>query len=558
MIDMCNMLWKLELPSDLKSRSTTSPLYQYNTLYALRNTHMTQNRFNDLELEVLAHNFTKFRDHIGPKGVTIHCQVSNGGKSNKNHNYHYTPMLPHINPLLCGLFAKGALLLHRFGCMGEELPYWQNIESFFKKRMLRQSYDDTLPATYNSLSACFTRLYDAVGAHCAKLTHQGRRQGQQELADAGVDIEEIKRWSKYVYDEQSFSYILHVSIDSALQRAGYDYKCPESVYAAHTAVDVSHLVGVLLPRLVQYEKEVAVGFQRCKTFDELKRERLFVARGCYRSMRFNIETFIQCSAARPRDASGAIMLDQKPLYEQWAPTNPLFAQPFFSSFEFKAVVAEVAAKENQEVEVNNTPIPHSTSTLDVSTLAKHLVSPLARKLCETASGPFTPFTCVNCGHVQYPTSNTFNTHERAPHPHDGVPPRGGTPPCTARVLSFSPTDPLQSATSPTAPIPPTATSNDRDCTPVQARSPQAAGDSDLDPVCATYLGGREEVCMRGIHWRGMRGIGGIDRRGTGGTRGTNWRGMGGIGGIDRRGMSGTGGPRGTNWRGMGGTGGTVK
>lgn len=131
-----------------------------------------------------------------------------------------------------------------------------------------------------------------------KVTHMGRRQGQQELADAGVDIETIKRWCKYIYDEQSLSYILHIPLEPLLQRAGYDPKHPEKAIAAHNTVFVGHLVGMLLPKLVQYEREVSHAFQACDTYEKAKQQRLFVARGFYRHLRLCVQTFIQCAAAR--------------------------------------------------------------------------------------------------------------------------------------------------------------------------------------------------------------------------------------------------------------------
>lgn len=114
MLEMCRMLWSLRLPSD-DMKSTTSPFYQHNTLYELRITHQTQQRFNDVEMDTAAHSFTKFYEDIGPRaGQRMLCQLSDGGKTNKNNNRHYSGVLPHRNPLLCAIFARGGLLLHRY------------------------------------------------------------------------------------------------------------------------------------------------------------------------------------------------------------------------------------------------------------------------------------------------------------------------------------------------------------------------------------------------------------------------------------------------------------
>ena len=77
-----------------------------------------------------------------------------------------------------------------------------------------------------------------------------------------------QRWCKYIYDEQSLSYILDIQLGPMLQRSGFDHKHPHTMWAAHLSVDVSHLVGILLPKLVQYEQEVILAFIECGTFTQ--------------------------------------------------------------------------------------------------------------------------------------------------------------------------------------------------------------------------------------------------------------------------------------------------
>ena len=154
----------------------------------------------------------------------------------------------------------------------------------FRKRTLCSDKDPEKPAPYATLNECVTRLYAHFKLMCPKVLHMGRRVGQQELADAGIDMDTIKRWCKYVFDEQSLSYILHIQIEPMLQRAGYDYRCPEAMHAAHLTVDTSHIVHLLVPKLIEYENEVAQAFRRCKSFDDAKHECLFVARGMYLSL----------------------------------------------------------------------------------------------------------------------------------------------------------------------------------------------------------------------------------------------------------------------------------
>ena len=117
MIDMSRLLWehKLEGKPDKQGRETfTSELYQYNTLSFLLDTHQVQCRYDDRQAEVFAMCFTRRHEMIGQKGVESLCNLANGGKTNKNHNQHYTAMIGTKNPLVDPGFARGGLYCHRF------------------------------------------------------------------------------------------------------------------------------------------------------------------------------------------------------------------------------------------------------------------------------------------------------------------------------------------------------------------------------------------------------------------------------------------------------------
>ena len=119
-----------------------------------------------------------------------------------------------------------------------------------------------------------------------------------------MTLDDVKRWCKYVYDEQSLSYLVNIAIPALIQRCGYNPHTPHRVVAPHLTVDTSHLVKLLLPDLVKLEDEVLVAYEACGSRQEAEALRLFVARGFYRSLRMEVETLIQCSAARPRDSAG--------------------------------------------------------------------------------------------------------------------------------------------------------------------------------------------------------------------------------------------------------------
>ena len=63
--------------------------------------------------------------------------VSNGGKTNVNGNLVYTTAIPHRNPVLCVIFARGLMLLYRWLCMGEPFPDLLEYKEYFKVHALR-------------------------------------------------------------------------------------------------------------------------------------------------------------------------------------------------------------------------------------------------------------------------------------------------------------------------------------------------------------------------------------------------------------------------------------
>lgn len=185
----------------------------------------------------------------------------------------------------------------------------------------------------------------------------GRRQGQQELLDAGITDDAIKRWCKYIYDEQTSSYILNIPIAPMLQRAGYNPFQPRQMIAAHLTVDVSHLIVLILPSLVEYESAVITAMKASPSFTNSCFQRLYTSAGAYSAIRFAVETFLQCAAARPRNSEFMICMDAAPLYQQFASHNNLFQHHIFQTSEFLDVAKLVDAAEQREM-ANFTPGHH--------------------------------------------------------------------------------------------------------------------------------------------------------------------------------------------------------
>jgi hypothetical protein len=128
----------------------TSPMFCLQTYFELRATHQQAARHDDLREEVFAHMFTRKAKvsrvaphprplpspgpqplaldsphtrpaQVGASGMLMLANVTDGGKTNGNGRISYSALLPHRNPLLCAIFAKGVFFGWRFlsGCMGE-------------------------------------------------------------------------------------------------------------------------------------------------------------------------------------------------------------------------------------------------------------------------------------------------------------------------------------------------------------------------------------------------------------------------------------------------------
>ena len=91
--------------------------------FETRQTHQAAERHDDLRDETLSHMFVRScKGFPGLKGIfmdyggnmPVLCNVTDGGKTNKNNNISYNGVIPNKNPLFCPIFARAALLFYRF------------------------------------------------------------------------------------------------------------------------------------------------------------------------------------------------------------------------------------------------------------------------------------------------------------------------------------------------------------------------------------------------------------------------------------------------------------
>ena len=370
MVEMVELCWNLGVPG-------TSPVLNLQIGYELRATHQQAARHDDLRNEVFAHMFARFSRRVGPSGMPMLCNVTDGGKTNKNGRISYSAVLPNRNPLLCTVFAKGGLFLWRFLVMNSAFPDLLSAEDIFKRPTLRSHHDEMTGTSYISSYNVMKRLFEAVGVVTTKCLHQGRGEIQRFLDDCGVPINQVARLCKYIHDDQTDSYLLNPPIAALLSAALFDHELPRGAYAAHLSVQVTvEVVKTLLPVLVDMQERVEAAFADVHSATEAKAKRLFCARGCGRALRLIVEIFIACSAARARDEAGLIIADSEPMYKRFFVKNRLFQLPFFASAAFLDFAGKVTSAEEREISFT---IP-SAEAQAISPIQTRLEAQLARHL----------------------------------------------------------------------------------------------------------------------------------------------------------------------------------
>lgn len=165
--------------------------------------------------------------------------------------------------------------------MGEEVPDFTNKFSFFMTPGLRSYENHKAKLPYATLWRHLKDVFEKLGIDCAKVTHQvpdthsaparnhacslsyifasmqGRGQGQRELDQLGVPLDEIARIAGYNHDEQSQSYLTLQPPGGTCAAAGGDHQNTEGFMPAHVMPacesSVMQVVDEVLPWLRQQE-----------------------------------------------------------------------------------------------------------------------------------------------------------------------------------------------------------------------------------------------------------------------------------------------------------------
>mmetsp|Transcript_28874 Transcript_28874/g.58607 ORF Transcript_28874/g.58607 Transcript_28874/m.58607 type:complete len:286 (+) Transcript_28874:176-1033(+) len=89
-------------------------LYALNTHYEFNVTHAVATRGEDIRAENVACSFVRKVLTVGQNGTYGLFFMSNGGKTNAKGRLVYFGSIPHKNPLLCAIAAKGRVYMYRW------------------------------------------------------------------------------------------------------------------------------------------------------------------------------------------------------------------------------------------------------------------------------------------------------------------------------------------------------------------------------------------------------------------------------------------------------------
>lgn len=157
----------------------------------------TMRRGEEYRDSLIHRRFIRQVEVIGPKpGIEVSMMVTNKGKWNTVGRLEYTGTCPHIDPLRDTAAWHGILWLFRFAILKEPFPNVLNRNEYFDWPTYRAIHTIT-PMSESSYSETWHNFFSDAGACVGKLTHQPRRQGQQEMADAGWDPGDISRMVGY-------------------------------------------------------------------------------------------------------------------------------------------------------------------------------------------------------------------------------------------------------------------------------------------------------------------------------------------------------------------------
>lgn len=351
------------------------PLLRVTFWAAIRLSIALATRGENIRFARLATMFTK-QIAVGPDGETALAFVVDQGKQTRSGRLATSAVLPHMNPLLCAIFAIGLMLTYRFYVHMETTPDVCDYKSLFGTYLFRSTENWLISMSYETMLAIWTAFFTYMRCVVNALTHYGRHEGAQTLDELGLEEATIHAFMKTYQTVSQQAYLLGFKLKALLGLSGRDPDNKRAAGPPHMSVysDVPiSTVYLLWPFLEHQQANVDAANRKLFETDATeggggeavqhsRRKRkaksvfaaaaaaknklgLYSAEGALNAFIHIGKVFILCSAARPRLVSGFIDLSSQPLHLLFS-SNPVFRLTFFQTSEFMHICRLVAAAEN--------------------------------------------------------------------------------------------------------------------------------------------------------------------------------------------------------------------
>jgi hypothetical protein len=274
--------------------------------------------------QLLVQRFTKRVRSIGPvPGTIVSMNLTNKAKHNHVGRLEYTGAAPHSDQLRDSTAWHGLMWLYRFVVKQEGFPNFQDYTELYKVATYRaHESNNTIPE--NSFSVMWRSFYTDAEVVVGKLTHQPRRQAQQEMDEDGCDTADIARMAGHAVASvkhtraQMESYLTNVWSPGLVHRAKGNHKELRLHCPAWRSQSSLLVLVLLVPGLVEQQAAIQLEYDACKSMEERKTKRLCLALASINSMLNDIGAAIQMLASRPVDpVTGALLADQPTIRTQF-------------------------------------------------------------------------------------------------------------------------------------------------------------------------------------------------------------------------------------------------
>jgi hypothetical protein len=302
---------------------------------------------------------------LGPENNLMTSFVlSNRGKENSVGRRTCTGFVPHYQPLFDAAGSDGTLFLYRFGgfsrndyCLAQKLPIFLNPVDLLNHHIypsIKGGATVEIPrCTYQST---WSTMYKACKIVCDKVTHQPRKQVQQELDFKLCPQEYITRFAGYSEGgagnkNQNDSYLTneHTGVMSSVAGSPYGHKRPETHAPGYYLAYIEDLILPLMENsglggFVTQREDVHYEYDNCGSRKKMAEKGLFMAKGAVSYFYEAVKRAFLVAAARPMHAdSGRLNRESPRIYELFKNgTGPcVYNNPVFACAEFMTLVDRV-------------------------------------------------------------------------------------------------------------------------------------------------------------------------------------------------------------------------